>query len=139
MSAAAGLAIQSDDLDHSGAPVSEPRWHYGLASKQACLRGELRRGDKLLTHGERLPDDAEGQHVITEVYRLQAAPELLAEIDPDVIDDVKIFAAIGADLPFILPEGEDVPLAPSGGGSVGAGSRSNNRPSSVGLGTGGLY
>ncbi|MEM7422601.1 MAG: PBP1A family penicillin-binding protein [Pseudomonadota bacterium] len=89
--------------------------------------------------GERLPDDAEGQHVITEVYRLQAAPELLAEIDPDVIDDVKIFAAIGADLPFILPEGEDVPLAPSGGGSVGAGSRSNNRPSSVGLGTGGLY
>ena len=89
--------------------------------------------------GERLPDDAVGPHVLVRTYNLGAAPELLAEIDPSKIDDVKIFAGLAEELPFILPEGDDVPLArTSSQGSQGAG-QSAAKPSNVGLGTGGLY
>ena len=89
--------------------------------------------------GERLPDDAVGPHVLVKTYNLGVAPELLASIDPTKIDDVKIFAGLAEQLPFILPEGDDVPLArTSGGGSSGSG-QSAAKPSNVGLGTGGLY
>ncbi len=90
--------------------------------------------------GERLPDDAEGPHVIVETFRLGTEPEILVEDTLALVDDSVLFGSLGADLPFILPEGDDVPLSAtvssSGGGGGGGGTAV---PSNVGLGTGGLY
>ena len=89
--------------------------------------------------GERLPDDAEGDHVIVEVFNLGAPPEILiSEADRlELADDAFLFAAAGSDLPYLLPEGDDVPLGPVSTGSGGG--SGTVAPSNVGLGTGGLY
>ena len=92
--------------------------------------------------GERLPDDAEGDFVVTEVFNLGAPPEILiSEADRlELASDADLFAAAGSDLPYLLPEGQDIPLSlgPSSGGSGGGGG-ATIQPSNVGLGTGGLY
>jgi penicillin-binding protein 1A len=93
--------------------------------------------------GERLPDDAEGPHVLVETFRLGTEPEILAGDALALVDDSILFGAYGADLPYILPEGDDVPLGTSqstgGGNSSGGGGGAIKAPSNVGLGTGGLY
>ena len=91
--------------------------------------------------GERLPDDAEGDHVITEVFNLGAPPEILiAEEDRlELASDADLFASAGSDLPYLLPEGQDIPLGPVGGGTRGGGGGAAVQPTNVGLGTGGLY
>jgi len=90
--------------------------------------------------GERLPDDAEGPHVLVETFRSGTEPEILAGDALALVDDSVLFGAYGADLPYILPEGEDVPLGTSASSSGNSGGGGTVRvPSNVGLGTGGLY
>ena len=90
--------------------------------------------------GERLPDDAEGPHVIVETFRLGTEPEILVEDALALVDDSILFGEMGADLPYLLPEGDDIPLgAIDSGGGGGGGSGGGAAPSNVGLGTGGLY
>ncbi len=95
--------------------------------------------------GERLPDDAEGPNVVTQQYALASEPEIIGEEQTIALaDDSVLFGGYGSDLPYILPEGEDVPLARGGDGgdSVqggGGGGAGFKRPANVGLGTGGLY
>ena len=111
--------------------------------------------------GERLPDDAEGPNVISQTYAVGTEPELIPDDTVALVDDSVLFAGYGADLPYILPEGEDVPLeswtndagwntgAGGGGGAAGGGGGGGGggatggggfqRPANVGLGTGGLY
>ena len=86
--------------------------------------------------GERLPDDAEGPDVVVKTYDLGPKPEILVDDVVALADDASLFSGYGADLPYLLPEGEDVPLGSSEGGS---GRGASSRPSNVGLGTGGLY
>jgi penicillin-binding protein 1A len=87
--------------------------------------------------GERLPDDAEGPDVVVRTYDLGPEPEILVDDVLALADDAALFGGYGADLPYLLPEGEDVPLGAGGGaGSAGGGV---SRPANVGLGTGGLY
>jgi penicillin-binding protein 1A len=85
--------------------------------------------------GERLPDDAEGPHVLVKVFDLGSEPEILVA-DRRVIDDFSLFTGSNARLLALLPEGDDVPLGESAvtTGADGAITRDN-----VGLGTGGLY
>ncbi|MEM1298850.1 MAG: PBP1A family penicillin-binding protein [Pseudomonadota bacterium] len=94
--------------------------------------------------GERLPDDAEGPHVLVETYNLGIDPEILIGEDEALalLDDTALFGSYGEDLPFVLPEGDDAPL-PSISTSSGS---SGNRPAAgqgvsggIGLGTGGVY
>ena len=99
--------------------------------------------------GERLPDDAEGEFVVAQTYEVGTEPEITVENTVALADDSVLFGGYGSDLPYILPEGEDVPL--SGGGSAGwqgrggsggggtGGGGGFSRPANVGLGTGGLY
>ena len=94
--------------------------------------------------GERLADDAVGPNVVVQQYAMASEPEILA--DEQVValaDDSVLFGGYGSDLPYILPEGEDVPLAGGwqggGGGGGGASGGGISRPANVGLGTGGLY
>ena len=87
--------------------------------------------------GERLPDDAEGPHVIVETFRLGTEPEILVEDALALVDDSILFGELGADLPYLLPEGDDVPLGAIDNSSGGGGG--GGVPSNVGLGTGGLY
>ncbi|MEM7212358.1 MAG: penicillin-binding protein 1A [Pseudomonadota bacterium] len=91
--------------------------------------------------GERLPDDAEGDHVLVEVFNLGNPPEILISEDERLAlaSDADLFAAAGSDLPYLLPEGQDVPLAPVSSGSSGGSGGGAIQPSNVGLGTGGLY
>src|SRR5690606_4603430 len=89
--------------------------------------------------GERLPSDAEGPFVVARTYSLGVEPEILVEDTLALADDAVLFGGYGSDLPYILPEGEDVPLG-SGDWSDGGGDTSSvSRPPSIGLGTGGLY
>jgi penicillin-binding protein 1A len=85
--------------------------------------------------GERLPDDAEGPDVLVKTYDLGPEPEILVDDVLALADDAALFGGYGADLPYLLPEGEDVPLGASGGSGGGG----ISRPANVGLGTGGLY
>jgi penicillin-binding protein 1A len=87
--------------------------------------------------GERLPDDAEGPYVMSETYRLATEPEIVVEDVLALADDALLFGGFGSDLPYLLPEGEDVPLG--SGGDASGGGASARRPANVGLGTGGLY
>lgn len=90
--------------------------------------------------GERLPDDADGDLVLVETYRLGNEPEILVEDAFALVDDSVLFGAYGADLPYILPEGEDAPLSSEadegGGGGTAAGQGVSG---GIGLGTGGVY
>ena len=93
--------------------------------------------------GERLPDDAEGPHVLVETYNLGTDPEILVEDSLALVDDLVLFGSYGSDLPFVLPEGDDAPLPSSSGGGGGT---VQNKPAAgqgvsggIGLGTGGVY
>ncbi|MEM1161666.1 MAG: hypothetical protein AAGJ28_12085, partial [Pseudomonadota bacterium] len=92
--------------------------------------------------GERLPDDAEGPHVLVQTYQMSEEPEILVT-DRRIIKDEWIFKGVAAQLLSILPEGDDVPLAATvstgGSGSGGGSGGAATQPSNVGLGTGGLY
>ena len=82
--------------------------------------------------GERLPDDAAGAHVLVETYRLGTEPLIVREDALALMDDAVLFGGLGADLPYLLPEGDDAPIGTGGSGAPAA-------PGGVGLGTGGLY
>ncbi|MEM6622383.1 MAG: PBP1A family penicillin-binding protein [Pseudomonadota bacterium] len=88
--------------------------------------------------GERLPDDAEGPHVMVEVYETGVEAEI-ASCRSNCLalaDDSELFGAYGSDLPYILPEGDDTPIGDTGGeggGGTGIGG------GTIGLGTGGVY
>ena len=69
---------------------------------------------------------------------VQLATQVLARAAMAEGREVLLFGSYGADLPYILPEGEDVPLD-SGGWTAGGSGASAQRPPSIGLGTGGLY
>ena len=92
------------------------------AEFRAIARGELAAYDTIAVRDVRVTDvlEADGG------FRLVLA------------DDSVLFGSYGADLPYILPEGEDVPLD-SGGWTAGGSGASAQRPPSIGLGTGGLY
>ncbi|MEL7137868.1 MAG: penicillin-binding transpeptidase domain-containing protein, partial [Pseudomonadota bacterium] len=90
--------------------------------------------------GERLPDDAVGPNVVTEVYRRGEEPVLFAAA-PVIQNDAALFGSdfVGGALPYSLDDpDEDTPSA---------GASDNNRPrrpsppsgGTIGLGTGGLY
>ena len=85
--------------------------------------------------GERLPDDAEGPHVLVRTFDLGSEPEILVA-DRRVIDDYSLFTGSNARLLALLPEGEDVPLGES---AVTTGEDGSITRDNVGLGTGGLY
>ena len=86
--------------------------------------------------GERLPSDATGPDVVVEAFSLGEAPEILVESTLALLDDTELFGALGEDLPYLLPEGDDTPL----GESLTTGSGGTPlEPKNVGLGTGGLY
>ncbi|MEM9062915.1 MAG: penicillin-binding protein 1A [Pseudomonadota bacterium] len=91
--------------------------------------------------GERLPDDAEGDYVVTEVFNLGAPPEILISEEDRLAlaSDADLFAAAGSDLPYLLPEGQDIPLSAGPSSTGGGGGGGAVQPSNVGLGTGGLY
>ncbi len=90
--------------------------------------------------GERLPDDAEGPHVLVETFRTGTEPEILVDDAYALMDDAALFAGLGADLPYLLPEGEDLPLTDSlPENSDDPDAPQPPKPASVGLGTGGLY
>lgn len=91
--------------------------------------------------GERLPDDAEGDYVLVEVFNLGNPPEILISEEERLAlaSDADLFSAAGSDLPYLLPEGDDVPLGPSVSTGSGGGGGTGVQPSNVGLGTGGLY
>ena len=85
--------------------------------------------------GERLADDAEGPNVITEVFQLAYAPEIIGE-KIEIPDDRELFRGVtGDDLPMTLDADEvyTPPVATEGG------ARRPPPPPKVGLGTGGLY
>ena len=88
--------------------------------------------------GERLTNDAEGPFVVARTYSLGVEPEILVEDTLALADDAVLFGGYGSDLPYILPEGQDVPLG-SGGSGGGGDASSVSRPPTIGLGTGGLY
>ena len=72
------------------------------------------------TTGERLPDDAEGPDVLVQTYDLGTEPEIIVDDVLALADDALLFGGYGADLPYLLPEGEDVPLGSSGAAGGGA-------------------
>ncbi|MEM7742983.1 MAG: PBP1A family penicillin-binding protein [Pseudomonadota bacterium] len=87
--------------------------------------------------GERLPDDEEGPHVLVEVYRRGIEAEI-ASCTTDCLalaSDTELFGVYGADLPYILPEGDDTPIGQGSGGDGGGGGSTGT----IGLGTGGIY
>ena len=85
--------------------------------------------------GERLPDDAEGPHVLVKTYEMGIEPEILVA-DRRKIDDYALFTGKNARLLAALPEGEDVPLGARGPRKTRDGVIKRDN---VGLGTGGLY
>ena len=85
--------------------------------------------------GERLPDDAEGPHVLIRTFDLGTEPEILVA-DRREIDDYSLFTGSNARLLALLPEGDDVPLGES---AVTTGEDGAIKRDNVGLGTGGLY
>lgn len=85
--------------------------------------------------GERLPDDAEGPHVLVKTYELGAEPEILVA-DRRKIDDYALFTGKNAKLLARLPQGEDIPLGAKGPRKTRDGVIKRDN---VGLGTGGLY
>jgi penicillin-binding protein 1A len=101
------------------------------------------------TTGERLPDDAEGPDVVTQVYRAGTEPELY-QTAGEIEGDQALFADAVELLPTEIGEDPELPfeMAP-GGGSVGPGRQGGGGsadrpdrpepPADVGLGTGGLY
>jgi penicillin-binding protein 1A len=98
--------------------------------------------------GERLPDDAFGAHVVTEMFRAGYEPELYAQVTAISGDDA-LFGGISPDLIFgidatDLPFNEESAIrmpAPSGGGDTVVAPQQPQAPiaGGVGLGTGGLY
>jgi len=98
--------------------------------------------------GERLPDDAFGAHVVTELFRAGYEPALYAQVLVLSGDDA-LFGGISPDLIFgidatDLPFNEESAIrapAPSGGGDTVVAPPKPQAPiaGGVGLGTGGLY
>ncbi len=97
--------------------------------------------------GERLPDDSLGAHVVTELFKLGAEPELYATVTALSGDDAlfggmssALFTGIDAtDLPF---DEENAIRAPSGTDATTTDAPPKPQPptaGTVGLGTGGLY
>ncbi|MEM7529581.1 MAG: PBP1A family penicillin-binding protein [Pseudomonadota bacterium] len=94
--------------------------------------------------GERLPDDAVGPNVVTEVFRRGEEPLLFAEAQV-LESDASLFGSdfIAGALPYSLEEDTDYGSGASGGSDTG-GSDAPTRPrppagASLGTGTGGLY
>jgi penicillin-binding protein 1A len=101
------------------------------------------------TTGERLPDDAEGPDVVTQVYRAGTEPKLY-QTAGEIEGDQALFADAVELLPTEIGEDPELPfeMAPGGGsvgpGRQGGGGSADRRdrpepPADVGLGTGGLY
>ena len=97
--------------------------------------------------GERLPDDAFGAHVVTELFRAGYEPELYAQVLAISGDDA-LFGAMSPDLIFgidatDLPFNEESAIrepSPTGGGDPAAPQKPQAPVAGgVGLGTGGLY
>jgi penicillin-binding protein 1A len=98
--------------------------------------------------GERLPDDALGANVVTELFREGTEPELYARVSA-LSGDETLFGGIGADMPLGLDgtsESYDgLPAAGATDVSAGAATGGEPRPprppsgGGIGLGTGGLY
>jgi len=97
--------------------------------------------------GERLPDDALGANVVTELFREGTEPELYARVSA-LSGDETLFGGIGSDMPLGLDgTGESYDAQPASESSAAAGAITDGeaekpRPPSgggIGLGTGGLY
>jgi penicillin-binding protein 1A len=97
--------------------------------------------------GERLPDDAMGPHVVTELFRAGYEPDLYATVSAISGDDALfggmspdlIFGIDATDLPFNEASAIGAP-AQTGGGVPDAPQKPQAPISGgVGLGTGGLY
>ncbi|MEM7505097.1 MAG: penicillin-binding protein 1A [Pseudomonadota bacterium] len=93
--------------------------------------------------GERLPDDAEGDHVLVEYFAAGTEPPLYASFSLDA--DTDLFGGYAIDdLPFADEEDYSSPTAQvtSGDGSSESAGSSTPTPTpapDIGLGTGGLY
>ncbi len=95
--------------------------------------------------GERLPDDATGPNVIVEVFHRGTEPELYASVGA-LAGDAELFGGFGGgDLPYSLGAEEEFEGGSLSGATGedpvgGAGGPSRPKPpTSVGIGTGGLY
>jgi penicillin-binding protein 1A len=98
--------------------------------------------------GERLPDDAMGAHVVTELFNEGTEPELYAQVSAISGDDT-LFGGMSSDLIFgidatNLPFNEESAIrapAQTGGGDSVVAPQKPKAPTSggIGLGTGGLY
>ncbi|MEM6487268.1 MAG: penicillin-binding protein 1A [Pseudomonadota bacterium] len=95
--------------------------------------------------GRRLPDDAEGPHVMTEVFKRGDEPVLFAEAGALAGDSI-LFGEdfVAGALPFSLDDdnqdsGGMVPSRGPGGTAAGGGRTPPQPPASIGPGTGGLY
>lgn len=86
--------------------------------------------------GERVTGDATGPFVVAQTYSTHVEPEILADDSLRLAADSQLFAGYGADLPYLVEDGADVPLGT--GGSSGGGGGSTAAPG-IGLGTGGVY
>jgi penicillin-binding protein 1A len=97
--------------------------------------------------GERLPDDATGAHVITELFNEGSEPAVYAKVSAISGDDA-LFGGMNPDLIFGI-DATDLPFdeesairepSPTGGGDPAAPQRPQAPVAGgVGLGTGGLY
>ena len=97
--------------------------------------------------GERLPDDAEGANVVSELLQSGTEPEIYGVVSAISGDDTlfgglsveSIFGIDGTDLPF--DEANSISAAPQTGGTITDTPQKPQPPGagSIGLGTGGLY
>ena len=97
--------------------------------------------------GERLPDDALGAHVVTELFNEGTEPELYAQVSAISGDDTLfggmssdlIFGIDATDLPFNEESAIRAPEQTGGGSAVAPQKPQAPVAGGVGLGTGGLY